>query len=90
MSWEGIAVWVVRACGAYFALGLAFALFFVVRGVERLDPAARGSSLGFRCILLPASLALWPLLAARWLAGARRPPCERTAHREAAAREDAP
>lgn len=51
---------------AYFACGLAFALPFVFGGVERLDPAARGASMGFRLIILPGAATFWPLLAARW------------------------
>jgi hypothetical protein len=57
---------------AYSALGLAFALAFVVRGVERVDPVAKSGTPGFRVLILPASAALWPLLLLRWLRAARR------------------
>lgn len=73
----------------YAGLGLLFALPFVARGVDRLDPDARGAGLGFRLLILPATAALWPLLLRRWLAGAS-PPAERNAHRDAARREAAP
>jgi hypothetical protein len=87
MTLELVAVWFVRLLGLYAGLGLLFALAFVSRGVERLDPGARGATLGFRLIIVPASIALWPLLLRRWLRGASAPPVESNAHRRAAARE---
>lgn len=90
MSAESVASAVVLVAGVYAGLGLAFALAFVVRGLERVDPAARGSSPGFRLLVLPGVVALWPLLARRWLAGRGGPPVERNAHRRAARRGEAP
>ncbi len=81
----------VLCAGGYLVLGVVFALPFILRGVARIDPSARGSGWGFRLAILPASIALWPLLVGRWW---RRtgPPEERNAHRQAArpkAQEDA-
>jgi hypothetical protein len=84
MTLDEFAVWFVRLLGLYAGLGLLFGLGFVTRGVERLDPAARGASRGFRLIVLPAAVALWPLLLRRWLGGAAAPPVESSAHRRAA------
>ena len=81
MSFEQAAVWLVRALGVYAAAGLVFAIAFVLRGVERIDPAAKGASWGFRLIVLPGVVALWPLLLRRWISGA--PPAEKNAHRAA-------
>ncbi|HEX9800487.1 MAG TPA: hypothetical protein VGC00_10015 [Thermoanaerobaculia bacterium] len=83
MSAETLATWLVLAAGVYAAAGLVFALAFVARGVERVDPAARGATLGFRLIVLPGVVALWPLLARRWWRGATAPPVEGNAHRRA-------
>jgi len=69
--------------GAYVAAGLAFAVAFVSAGVTRIDAEARGAGLGFRLLILPGSVAFWPLLLRRWLAG-RQPPLESNAHRRAA------
>lgn len=74
---------VVLLCTLYIACGLTFAPFFVWRGVGRMDPAARTAGLGFRLIILPGVVALWPVLLRRWLAGGL-PPVERNAHRDAA------
>jgi hypothetical protein len=38
-----------------------------MRGIYRLDKQARQSSLGFRLIILPGVVALWPLLLKRWI-----------------------
>lgn len=74
---------VVLLCTVYIACGLAFAPFFVWRGVGRVDPAAKSAGLGFRLIVLPGVVALWPVLLLRWRSG-RQPPAERNAHRDAA------
>ena len=75
---------VVLLCAVYIACGLAFAPFFVWRGIGLIDPAAKATGLGFRLIILPGVAALWPVLLRRWLTG-RQPPVERNAHRDAAA-----
>ncbi len=85
MTVDSAALWLVRALGAYAALGLLFALGFVTRGIERIDPGARDASWGFRMIVLPGTVALWPWLLRRWLSGPEAPPVERNAHRRAAA-----
>ncbi len=51
----------------YFWTGLLFAIAFVARGVECIDPAARRASWGFRLLLVPGATALWPWLLARWV-----------------------
>ncbi len=66
-----VAETVVVAVSAYLACGLLFGLAFVTAGVGRVDPAARGTSVGFRLLILPGTAALWPFLAARWLGAAR-------------------
>lgn len=69
--------------GIYFAVGLAVALPFVFRAAARLDPMAEKGTVGFRLAILPAALALWPLVLSRWIAGGP-PPEERNAHRDRA------
>lgn len=50
----------------YVLCGLAVGVPFVVRGVDRVDEAARGASLGFRLLILPGTVALWPLMVTKW------------------------
>ena len=64
-----------------------FALAFLAVGIRRLDPAAEGSGYGFRALIFPGAVALWPMLALRWARGASRP-AERNAHRDAAGLEE--
>lgn len=86
---ESAAVLLVRAAGVYLLAGLVFGVVFVIRGAGRIDPSARNGTWGFRLLILPGSVALWPLLARRWLRGVSAPPPERNAHRDAARREHA-
>ena len=51
----------------YLACGLAVGVPFVLRGVDRVDASAQGASLGFRLLILPGTVALWPLLVKKWI-----------------------
>jgi len=72
--------------GTYLAMGAVFAMVFVARGVDRIDPMARGAGWGFRALIVPGSVLLWPLLLVRWAAGSMSPPVETNAHRRLARR----
>lgn len=65
----------------YLSLGFLFALAFVGRGVSAVDAAAQRATLGFRLLIFPGAVALWPLLLKRWLKPT--PPHERGPHRRA-------
>ena len=56
---------------AYVLCGLAVGVPFVLNGVDRVDEAARGASLGFRLLILPGTIALWPLMATKWIEAPR-------------------
>lgn len=79
--YERVAIWFVEALSFYAALGVVFAVTFVTRGVQRIDPIARGSGIVFRLLILPGSAAFWPLLLNRWIRGDRDVPEERNPHR---------
>ncbi len=64
-----VAQGIVSIVAGYAVVGLLFAGPFLVRGVTRLDPAARGTSLAFRLAILPGTVALWPVLARKWIGG---------------------
>jgi hypothetical protein len=74
----------VRGFGIYLGFGLFFALFFITKGVGEIDPAAKDGTIGFRLLIIPGALALWPLLAKRWWQGMAEPPEEKNPHRLAA------
>ena len=68
-----IAQFVVGVFDAYIVAGLAFALLFLPLGVTRLDPRVAGAPKTLRLLILPGIVALWPLFAWRWIAGAHEP-----------------
>lgn len=68
----------------YLSLGTLFAIPFVLVGVGKSDPHAAHGSWGFRVLIFPGSVFLWPLLARRWSSKMRNPPEENNAHRSAA------
>ncbi len=87
MDGVGIAVvqGVINALRAYVFAGFIFSVFFVLFGVQRVDPDARGwKNIGFRLMIMPGMCVFWPLFAVRLVRGKQRP-TERNAHRVAAA-----
>jgi len=76
---------ILAIAGVYAGIGFVFAIAFVAKGVEQIDHNARGTSFGFRLLILPGSVAFWPMLLRRWISRAS-PPQERNAHRDAAER----
>ena len=77
------AQWLVGLLGLYLLIGVAIGVPFVLRGVKAVDPSAREGSVGFRLMILPGSIALWPFVLRRWRSAAP-PPEEDNAHRRAA------
>ena len=55
----------------YLVCGLAVGVPFVLRGVDRVDASAQGASLGFRLLILPGTVALWPLMVTKWIMAPR-------------------
>jgi hypothetical protein len=74
----------VVALAVYMIIGLAFAIPFLLVGVQRIDAQARGAGVGFRLLILPGAAAFWPLLLTRWIRGLSEPPVERNPHRKTA------
>jgi hypothetical protein len=79
-----IAQIIVWFLSIYVLLGLLFAPFFVTRGAAHIDPSVQQATWGFRLMIAPGVVALWPLLLRRWLRGVQHPPTETNAHRKAA------
>ena len=59
MSWNTNSVgdWALALLTAYFVTGVGFAAWFHLRGIVRLDTAAKGAGLGFRLIISPGLVA---------------------------------
>jgi hypothetical protein len=56
---------VVDCVTAWLVIGVVVGIAFLFLGIDRVDPAARGSY-AFRPLLLPGLVLLWPFVAARW------------------------
>lgn len=54
---------------AYCSAGALFACYFVTLGMPRVDPLTRHAGIGFRLLILPGAMLLWPLLLLRCLRG---------------------
>lgn len=50
----------IYLAGIYVLLGVPVSVLFVTRWITRIDPAARGSTTGFRVLCFPAGVLLWP------------------------------
>ncbi len=70
---ESLAEILVLAFLAYAGIGILVAIPFVFVVVNRVDGAARGAPIGFRVLILPGCVGLWPFIAFRWL-GRRQAP----------------
>lgn len=66
-----MAVGMIAAIFVYGALGVLVAIPMVLRGINRLDPAAAEGTWGFRVLSFPGVMVLWPLVLVRWLKAGR-------------------
>ncbi len=62
---EGLARLLVFTAAGYLAIGGVFAIPFALRWAGRLDSAAKAGTWGFRALIVPGAVLLWPLLVAR-------------------------
>ena len=81
MTFESVVVAVLELAAVYAAAGALFAAWFVSGGVARVDVQARGAGWGFRVLIFPGVVALWPLFVSRLARGVAEPPLERNPHR---------
>lgn len=66
-----MAATIVQCVTIWLAVGVIVGVAFLFLGIDRVDPAARGSY-AFRPLLLPGLVLLWPFVAVRWFTLARR------------------
>ena len=67
-------------------IGFVFSIPFALVGAGKIDSHAAQGTWGFRVLIVPGTILLWPLLARRWSAGLHEPPEENSPHRRAALR----
>lgn len=56
----------------YLICGLIFALAFVMKGAEKIDEDAHASTIGFKIIIIPATMVFWPILLKKWLNASKK------------------
>lgn len=78
------ATWLVRVLYAYVGVGALLLPWWHWRGLGRLDTAARRGAWGFRVLISPGLVALWPWMLARAWRGTGQTPEENNAHRKRA------
>ncbi len=79
-----VAVTIVVILQIYLVVGLVFALYcFFAGGLRRIDHKAGEASRGFKMLIAPGLVGLWPVLLRRALGGDGESPTERNAHRVA-------
>jgi hypothetical protein len=61
---------IVDCVMAWLLIGIIVGVAFLFLGIDRIDPAARGSY-AFRPLLLPGLALLWPFVAMRWFVMSR-------------------
>lgn len=62
---------IVQSATVYAAIGGVVALLFLLFGIDRVDPAARGAY-AFRPMIAPGIVLLWPVVLVRWAVLERR------------------
>lgn len=72
---------ILALAGVYMGIGMVAALIIVLAGFGRVDRAANGSTVGFKFLVFPGVVALWPLMVNRWIRATGEPPGEKNAHR---------
>jgi len=51
----------------YLALGVLFVIPFLMKGLNKIDEGANGSTIGFKIIIIPGVIVLWPMLLSKWV-----------------------
>jgi hypothetical protein len=75
-----LAEFFVYAAGFYLAIGILFAVWFVIFGITKIDDSAKETGFGFRVIVFFGAAIFWVLLAKRLLFREKLP-MESNAHR---------
>jgi hypothetical protein len=55
----------------YLALGVLFVIPFLMKGLNKIDEGAHGSTIGFKIIIIPGVIVFWPVLLSNWMKGKR-------------------
>ena len=53
----------------YLLVGVLFVIPFLMKGLNKIDEGANGSTIGFKIIIIPGVIVLWPVLLSKWMNG---------------------
>ena len=51
----------------YLVLGVLFVIPFLMKGLNKVDEGANGSTIGFKIIIIPGVIVFWPVLLSKWI-----------------------
>ena len=51
----------------YLVLGVLFVIPFLMKGLNKIDEGAHGSTIGFKIIIIPGVIVFWPVLLSIWM-----------------------
>ena len=57
---------VVVFAGFYLLTGLLFCMVLFARGIDKIDPQAKNTGIGFKLIIIPGIMVFWPFLWNKW------------------------
>jgi hypothetical protein len=58
---------ILKMAAIYLLCGVVFAIVFIAKGLKRTDDGGRGSSAGFKIIIIPGVIIFWPVLLRKWM-----------------------
>jgi len=51
----------------YLLIGVLFVIPFLMKGLNKIDEGAHGSTIGFKIIIIPGVIVFWPVLLSKWM-----------------------
>jgi hypothetical protein len=51
----------------YLGLGVLFVIPFLMKWLNKIDEGAHSSTIGFKIIIIPGVIVLWPVLLSKWM-----------------------
>jgi len=51
----------------YLLVGVLFVIPFLMKGLNKIDEEAHGSTIGFKIIIIPGVIVFWPVLLSKWI-----------------------
>jgi len=51
----------------YLLGGVLFVIPFLMKGLNKVDEGANGSTIGFKIIIIPGVIVFWPVLLSKWM-----------------------